>query len=191
MRVIIRAVPARAGELHDYLRERLPDATWLMEQDEVSKAAGTRALIRAFREQGTAGAVHLEDDVILTRDFNAKVAAAVGPYWTRMVQMFSQRKEDTKVGSRWEAGSSFINAQAFYVPGSLAAPLADFYENDLDWDNWPGGTPMDAGIATFLKERKLRYRVHVPSLVQHRGVKSTVSHAATGWHSPTFVDPWE
>lgn len=200
MRYIIRGVPERE-DFHRYLRERLPDAEWCIEQAESrGPAEFTATLGRAIRMQGKSGAVHLDDDVILTRDFEAKVVAAVGPYWTSIVSLYSTRKTDGV--SKWCPASDFLHGPALYIPGSIAPTLADRFDQVVEAGVGGSGGQLnghrvDQGyvIAVVLRERGQRFRVHAPSLVQHRATGSTLGHptkyAGRPWQSPTFTDPWE
>lgn len=202
MLIIIRAVPEREA-LHEYLRERLPDAEWVMEDsNERSAESFTRSLGRALHQQGRRGAVHLDDDVILTRDFEPKVKRAVGQYWTYVVQLFSARQAHVK--PVWASARSFCHGPAVWMPGHLAPILADYQDRLLErglgtaksYDD--DGYRVDQGFAigAYLHRRGRKYRIHSPSLVQHRAEDSTLGHVtqlASGrpWQSLTFTDPWE
>jgi hypothetical protein len=180
--VVIRAVPQRE-HLHGYLARRVPDAVWCIDRAK----DGRGNFVGAMRVQGDRDAVHLEDDVILTRDWQAKVAAAVAEAPGSVVQMFSRRKADLTTGSRWQAGRTFVNAQCWYLPGALAPAVVEHY------GSWTmPGLLFDLGVADFLRERRLRYWLHAPSLVQHRTDEpSQVGHwQAASWSSPSFEDPW-
>jgi len=186
MQYLIRAVPERE-HLHPHLAERLPDATWLIDRD---RSGMVESLLSAFKAQGVEDAVHLEDDVILTRGFEAKVMVARMEAPGSIVQMFSQRKADLERGSRWDRGAGFVNTQAFLVPGWIAPRLV---ESLPLWDapERKKHRVGDLSIAAFLASTYQRYWIHVPSLVQHRDTPSTLGHVSSRWHSPTFVDPWE
>jgi hypothetical protein len=123
------------------------------------------------------GAVHIEDDVILTSQWRAKVEAVVGEHGDEVVQFYSDRKADLEVGSRRERGRTFMAACCFYVPGRLAVPLLKYA---LDWPNRPlgpnpGRAGVDTMIAAFLAAEAESYWLHVPSLVQHHAWRSAIN----------------
>jgi hypothetical protein len=151
--------------------------------------------VESFRRQGTDAAVHIEDDIILTRHFLSKVDAAVASHPHHVVQMFSIRKVDAVEGSRWDR--DYMMNQCFYVPAGLAPQIVQFAEAWLARHPRRGTGPVnpredfgnDCMLRDFLKSRREAYWLHVPSLVQHRSAKSRLGPRSTKRQSPTFVDP--
>lgn len=187
MRYIVRTVAGLRREGCDYLRERLPVEFQVDERRDI--IANFEA---AFRRQGTDDAVHMEDDVLLTLAFEAKLQAAIEPWRDQLVQMFTCRPKADRAGSRWAPGRDFVHAQCFYVPGADAPRLAEFYAG---WTGRPGYDAQacaDLGVSDYLIANRRRYRIVVPSLVQHEGNGSLVGHGAfmDRWRSPSFVDAW-
>lgn len=150
--------------------------------------------LKACRMHPRLGVVHLEDDVILTRDFVRKCSEAVAARPFTPIQFFSMRKKDLTVGSRMEPGRTFMMNQCHYFPPGMGTALVAFYENE--WD--PGEKHRnphgyDILIAAYLHSRRLSYWLHVPSLVDHRVGKSFINpkRASTNRQSLTFRDPME
>jgi hypothetical protein len=134
----------------------------------------------ALKMAAAGPAVHLEDDVVLTHDWRAKVEAAIAEHPDVVVQFFTNRKADVDVGSRWERGREYLMNQCFYVPERLARPMLDFalaYEMP-PLDRWGGPSThkcQDLMVSHFLVAVDERYWVHVPSLVDHLPWTSSVN----------------
>jgi hypothetical protein len=153
--------------------------------------------VESFRRQGMDAAVHIEDDIILTRDFVPKMEAVIAEHPKHIVQMFSIRKVDLAEGSRWDR--DYMMNQCFYVPAGYGPQIVQFAEA------WVARHPRrgtgrinpredfgnDCMLRDFLKARREAYWLHVPSLVQHRSAKSRLGPRSTKRQSPTFVDPDE
>lgn len=101
----------------DYYRLHIPnlEVVW----DTTSNA--TETWKATMRHIGPDPAIVIEDDVVLTRGFCAKVEAAVAAHSTHPVQLHSRTKDDVSTGSRWRSGMSFYNNQCFYYPPGLRA----------------------------------------------------------------------
>lgn len=182
-RIIIRGVPQRRPWI-DYLRRHLPSAIVCMDADRNAMHTFEAALVMA----GAEAALHMEDDTVLTRGFGPKVAAVLAERPDVVVQFFSRRKEDA-AGPHW--GSSFIYGQCFYTPAGVSMALLEFLPG------WQAAHPehptgLDYAVNDFLRSRKQRCWVHVPSLVQHReGVSAIDPRRARRRQSKTFVEPLE
>jgi len=183
-RIIVRAMPERAADVA-YLRERLPDAEFCFDRTQNAKDTFLAALAMA----GAEPCVHMEEDVILTRDFRAKLAAALAAHPDVLIQFFSMRKADLTVGSRWEPGRTFMMNQCFYLPAGYSAALLAYAATWPGWATDPTG--YDLLLAAWLQEHKLRYWLHVPSLVQHRVERSLINpRRSSRRQSLTFTEPW-
>jgi hypothetical protein len=188
MDVLIRGVPWNAERSANAARlcESLPNAQVVWDQP---PGDSYRNFQRALRLGNERGALHLEDDVQLTSDFPAKVAAAVTRIGTdRVIQFFSRRKADVEIGTREAGGRDFSFTVCFYVPPGLGSPAADYL------DVWPDRqakpTYFDYALGGFLVERGIRFVIHVPSLVQHRQWVSAIDRrrGKTNRQSATFVE---
>jgi len=168
-----------------YLTERIPEAEIVTDYQQNAMMS----YLRALRLAGDDPVVLLEDDIVLTKDFQNKLLRAVQGREDVLCQFFSMRKKDLTIGSRMEPGSSFMMDQCIYVPGGMALRIFEF------WKGWPRKAESPYGCdtmkAAFLKANKLRYYIHVPSLVDHRISKSMIDpRRSSKRQSYTFTDPW-
>jgi hypothetical protein len=185
--VIIRAVPwdnQRAANAHRLKRATGGRIVWDTRHDSYD----TMLCALRFVAAGTPEpAIHLEDDIILTSDWRAKIEAVIAERPDRLIQFFSRRKADETIGSRNCPGRDFLWATCFYVPERMAVPLLDFMAT------WPGRrlpptTEMDCAIAAYLASERESYYLHVPSLVQHHHWPSAVRRGrSTNRQSATYV----
>lgn len=183
MRIIIRGCRERSPWV-DYLQERLPDASVIWDARHHALETFLRALARA----GKAPALHIEDDVILTRDFRVKTEAVIREHADMPVQFFSLARKRDVLGARLEPGRSFMMGQCFYLPAGMSAELLEYA------DTWSGikehPTGLDFMVRDYLRAKRLRYWLHIPSLVQHRAGTSLINpRRARTRQSPTFTDP--
>lgn len=181
--VIVRAVPERA-EVVDYLRERIPEL--LVAWDNGSRDPW-RTLDSALALAGESAALHLEDDVLLTRHWHDRVTAAIAERPRSVIQFFSMRRADLTVGSRLDR--DFVMMQCVYLPAGLSAELRAYAPT------WPGRakdpTAIDFALRDLLRSKRQPYWIHVPSLVQHRTIPSAINpRRPKNRQSPTFSDPW-
>lgn len=181
-RILIRAVSADDPNVA-YLRERIPDAELVLDQQRNAYHTFQLALAAA----GSAGAVHMEDDVVLTRDFRAKLEAEIAARPGSVSQFFSLRPTDKVKGSRWDR--NFMMAQCFYLPPGESAELLEFSRTWGRIKEHPTG--LDVMIADWLISRHERYWLHCPSLVDHRQDVSRIDKRRSRFRqSLTFVEPW-
>lgn len=181
-RIIVRAVSSRV-DCVEYLRRNLPDAEFLF--DSTGNAMDT--FLRAMEMAGDAPCVHMEEDIYITRDFIGKIERAISRNPSDVIQFFSMRGADITIGSRYDYGRSFMMNQCFYLPAGYSRMIRDYYPD------WPQKdyhkTGYDILIADFLKGRKEKYFIHVPSLVQHRiGVSVINPKRPRVRQSKTFSD---
>ncbi|MDD2286493.1 MAG: hypothetical protein PHQ11_13975 [Paludibacter sp.] len=151
----------------DYLQRYLPNAEYLID---VGNARD--AFLEAMRTAENDAVVHMEEDIWLTQGFQNKIEAVIREHPNEVIQFFSMRKADIEVGSRYEPGRTFMMNQCFYLPEGYSRAILDYFPR------WPAKDEHRAGhdimIADFLKERKDKYFLSVPSLVDHREGKSLI-----------------
>jgi hypothetical protein len=181
VRIIIRAVRER-GEFIDYLKKFLPDAEWCFDE----KHDAMHTFIKGMRMAGDDPCIHMEEDIILTKNFKQKIAKAITQKPFNLIQFFSMRKDDIRIGSRWD--SKFMMNQCHYNPPTYSRLIADY------WEKWDGRIvdPMgyDLMMQHFLRDRKEKYWIHVPSLVEHRVAKSKIDpRRSSKRQSLTFEEP--
>lgn len=180
--IVIRTCEGREEYLA-YLVKRIPGA--IVVKDKTRNAMDT--FRSALEVVGDGRSVHMEDDVILTEGFLDKLKEGIGD-GSNVVQFFSIRRSDQTLGTRTEPGRTFLMGQCFYLPSGMSAEILRFSRN------WPGldlhPTGLDTMIGDFLRIRKMKYVMHVPSLVQHRKCRSAIDpRRSSSRQSPTFENP--
>lgn len=165
MRIIIRAVRERQ-QFVDYLTEKLPHAEWCFDQTKNALDTFASALQMANND----AVVHMEEDTILTDNFIEKLHTAIQEHPNNVIQFFSMRKADIEVGSRWD--NHFLMTQCFYMPPTYSAQLLTYYPTWEAKKLNPGW--FDVMVQEWLKLRREKYWIHVPSLVDHRVAVSAI-----------------
>lgn len=183
LRVIVMAVPwepARVRSVRE-MREQVPgiEIVWAAPLPE---GTATHTWLRALDAAGDSPVVLLEDDVELAPRWLERVTAAIEERPDQVIQFFSMRKADLTVGSREEPGRTFLMNQCFYLPRGAARALAAFSR-----EHFAGNTSgNDLTTREWLKETGQTYWIHVPSLVQHRPLRSMIGPRSSRRQSPTF-----
>ena len=184
-RIIIKAIEDRK-EYINYLKKHLPNAEFCM--DEKRDAFDT--FLRSLELAGNDAVIHMEEDVILTKNFYEKACKVIEQKPLNIIQFFSMRKKDLEIGSRWD--NNFLMNQCTYYPFEYSAHLLRY------WHYWsklpqklekhPNGT--DQMVCDFIKHLKIKYWIHIPNLVDHRVGKSVIDprRASTNRQSFTFKD---
>lgn len=139
----------------------------------------------ALSEALGGGAVHLEDDIILCKDFYKRITEIINQHPEDVIQFFSMRKDDLTIGTRYINGSRFLMGQCFYIPKRLSSSL---YVYSYNWERIKEHpTGLDTMVSDFLKLNKENYLNVVPNLVDHQCVKSRIDpRRSTKRHSLTF-----
>lgn len=188
MRILIMTVLPERQEYYEYLKEKLPNAEFVLDE----KKQAFHTLLKALEQIGNDGVLLMEDDALLTVDFENKVKAVIKERPHEVINFFSRRKKDIEVGSRYESGASFNYNICFYMPPMFAKSLLKYAKKWYKENKEEHPTGTDTVIAEFLSEHGMNYYNHVPSLVQHRIGKSRInSRRARDRTSKTFVDLWE
>lgn len=183
-RIIVRTVPERE-DYAAYLRDRLPEAEWCV--DRAHDPVGN--FLAALTLQGDDDAIHLDDDVVLARDWRILAEGHLAVRRGHPIQWFSARPKADERGARWER--HFIGTQCFHLPGRLAPGAVEWF------DTWPGSPHpslhpqrlFDVGLGAYLRSLDERVWVTCPSLVQHRLGPSAMGHHLTGGYQATFTHP--
>ncbi len=168
MRFIIRAMSQR-NECVGYLKQYLPDAEFLIDVP----GNAMSGFLEAMWSAGKDAAVHMEDDIYLTKNFKEKAENVIEEHSDEVIQFFSMRQADIDKGSRYEPGRTFMMNQCFYLPAGYSKAILEYYPKWHQKEIHPTG--YDILIADFLKERKEKYFLSVPSLVDHRKGKSLIN----------------
>lgn len=181
MRFIVRAVKERV-EFIEYLQKNLPEAEWCFDKTQNAMHTFLDAMLMA----GNDPCVHMEEDIILTQDFIAKINAVISQRPNEVIQFFSMRKDDLIKGSRYDG--NYLMNQCFYLPAGYSTAIHDYYQFWQNKEKHPTGT--DSMICDYLKAGKEKYWIHVPSLVDHRVAKSMIDpRRSSKRQSLTFTDP--
>jgi hypothetical protein len=168
----------------EYVESHIPNLIVLNDKDKDPMGNFMKALEAA----GDEAAVHLEDDVILTKNFVKKAEQVISENPARVIQFFSMRKDDLSIGTRIDKGRNFIAALCFYLPPKMSKGLRSYFPNWERIDEHPTG--LDLTIADFLKKTRQDYLVYCPNLADHRIGKSAIdSRRRSDRVSKTFIDP--
>ena len=131
--------------------------------------------------------VHLEDDVILTSNFKEKIEDAISQYPDTVINFFSMRKADLTIGTRFEAGRTFMMNQCFYLPENIGLEIYKFYPKWKRKFEHPTG--YDILMADYFKANKMKYLIWCPNLVDHMEGKSRInSRRSSKRQSLTFKE---
>lgn len=132
---------------------------------------------RAWFVSGDEGSVHMDDDIILCSDFEKKCLEAIAQYPNKVIQFFSMRQKDLTIGTRLEAGSTFMMQQCYYLPPGYGLGIAEesirlCMEPKIIKEKYWG--PTDFCVSEFLRKRKEAYVIWIPNLVDHEVAKSRI-----------------
>ncbi len=119
--------------------------------------------------------MYKEDDILLCDNFLNKINKAINERPNDVIQFFSMRKKDITEGSRYELGSNFLMHQCYYLPKGMSKKIYNYsfeFEDSCEQDEHI--SPNDLVTRYYFKENKIKYWLHVPSLVDHRIAKSAI-----------------
>lgn len=182
VRIIIKAVPSRV-QFIEYLSKNLKQAEFCMDQKKCAFDTFLRSLIMA----GNKPCIHMEEDIIITKNFYEKIHLAISERPNSFIQFFSMRKKDLTEGSRLD--NNFLMNQCFYAPKGYSKMMLDYFPSwkSKKIKNHPNGT--DLMVCDFLKSRREKYWIHIPNLVDHRIGKSIIDpRRSSKRQSFTFKD---
>lgn len=182
MKIIVQSV--NTAEFVNYLASRLSYVEFVFDR----RRDAMDTYLRALKAAGDGPSLHMEEDIILTVDFEKKVQAVIDSMPDKVIQFFSMRKADQTEGSRRDR--NFSMNQCTYLPGGYARELIRYSATWMG-ENPEHPTGYDIMLNDWLRSRKEWYWIHVPSLVQHRDGKSQIDpRRSSKRQSKTFVDPW-
>lgn len=144
--------------------------------------------VKSLELAGDDAVVNLEDDILITKDFERKAESVITSKPDTVIQFFSMRKADLEVGSRWDAGAKYLMAQCTYFPPKICRGILAYSKKYENFEH--KSHPLDSMVADYLKDTKQKYWIHCPSLVDHRIGVSMIDprRAKTNRQSFTFVD---
>lgn len=166
----------------EYLQRHIPrlEVCWDKKRNHMA------TYLDCLRMAGDDPCVHLEDDIILTQAFQDKAEQEINAKPEHVIQFFSRRADDITKGSRFDR--RFLANLCWYCPPGLGTQLLAYAPTWLS-RNKDQPDASDYMMDDFLRSRKLAHWIHVPSLVQHREMKSTLGPRSSKRQSPTFQDP--
>lgn len=188
MKFIVRAVKERLSNV-ELLKEQIPNLIVSLDTNKDRTNPAFDNFLQALYMVGDDSCVHLEDDIILTSNFYSKIIAKIMKDSNSVHQFFSMRSADLVKGSRVEAGATFMSSLCFYLPKGMSKEL---YQYGIDYKHTTErdmkGCPYDLMVSDFLKEKGLRYYLHVPNLVDHIVGKSVIDPRRSSKRvSKTFI----
>ena len=144
--------------------------------------------MRAWGQYPYEPSLRFQDDIILTKNFIQKSHDVISKYPNDVIQFFSMRKKDLEVGTRWENGGNWIGNLCHYLPEGMSGDIFDYKENWKRFNEHP--TADDLMMQDYFRERKIKYLLWCPNLVDHSPVYSVVNRKRSKFrNSKTFVNP--
>tara|TARA_R110000744_G_scaffold21783_2_gene56149 strand:+ start:1853 stop:2473 length:621 start_codon:yes stop_codon:yes gene_type:complete len=183
MRYILRTCAGRE-EYAEYVQRLIPSVQICFD-----KGAGAMGnFLQSLEMSGDEAVVNLEDDIWITQGFEKKAEKAISKKPEILIQFFSMRKLDKTIGSRYDAGRSYLMGQCTYFPARMSKGILAFSKKYDRIDH--KSHPLDSMIAEYLSKTKQKYWIHCPNLVDHKIGKSMIDprRASTNRQSFTFCD---
>lgn len=130
---------------------------------------------RSWELAGGEPTLQYDDDIILCNNFYDKVMEVINKRPNDVIQFFSMRKDDLKIGSRYINGSNFLMQQCYYLPAGYARGILSMQDEWLKLSHVQGTRcPSDSMMAFFFKKHRIQYWNHCPNLVDHIVGKSAI-----------------
>lgn len=145
---------------------------------------------------GADGLLLMEDDILLCRDFSARVDAQIQAHRDLTISFFERALSRKPICTGIYPGSKFNWCQCNFFPKRVCRELSD-RKNISDFiAYWPTRNelwnyPSDTYIAWVLKRMREKYYMEIPFLVQHQKFKSTLGGRSTKRVSRYFADDME
>jgi hypothetical protein len=145
---------------------------------------------------GFCGAVMLEDDIMLCRDFKRRLEGVLEAHMGETVSFFESACSKNELKSEYRAGIRFMWNQCNFFPKPVCDVLCD-KTNELEFEEWyfrkydKWTYPIDTYIGYTLDKMGLKYWMEVPFLVQHMPWESAVGKRPKNRQSKYFVDDME
>jgi hypothetical protein len=182
-RVVVAAIRAREPFVM-YLQKHIPDLeiVWDEKRDSMDTFLRSTALV------GDDPAIHLEDDICLTKDWREKIEAEIALRPNDVINFFSRSKYDEGLGSHYKAGARFLYNVCYYTPAGFSRQIIEHYPG------WQERFPTylnfyDTLMADLMIQQKRNYWQVVPSLVNHAQIKSQIGKRSSRRQSKTFINP--
>ncbi len=146
----------------------------------------TKNVIRLLRELGDEGGVHLEDDCIVSDRLKERIQSEVDKRPHEVINFFSRRGDDLKIGSRYLAGASISYNVCYYMPPNFCNGLANYMERKHD-SGEIGKSETDTTMGKYMALKGMNYWQVIPNPVDHAiGVSTIDKRRARDRSSKTF-----
>lgn len=153
--------------------------------------------LRSFELAGESEAIFMDDDIRLCDSFLERANDEITKNPGAIITFFSMKKSDPEKGTRFMPGGTFIGNCCYYLPPGYAKQLAEY--GRTWYDNYANGIkagrpqihlfcPIDIMMQDWMKSKRISYKIVVPNLVQHLGIKSAINPKRNpGRYSPTYI----
>lgn len=190
MRYVVRAVAWRPERLANVekMRDQIPHLEVVT--DHVGDGYAT--LFETCRLINDTGAVMLEDDAILCRDFCRRAEQVIADHGAGVEVVNFFEKPKVNVPKAFLGGSNFISTVCTYLPPGLPLKIVENHDEfkAARYQEWTGMAYDNLIKYTLVKERRKYWRIR-PALVQHHNFKSTIGHRALDRQTHFFIDDLE
>lgn len=188
MKYVVRTVSWSPERLNNVEKMKIQIPSLEVQVDHVGDWYGS--FFDVCRKIDATGAVILEDDVLLCRNFSQRIEGVIEDKGTDKVFNFFE-KPKVKLETAYVGGSNFLWMQCIYLPPGLPGKMYKHF--DAFKSTRPAsfkGLSVDSFISYVLVQEKIKYWRIRPCLVQHLDFKSLGGHAS-GRITPYFVDDVE
>lgn len=175
-----------------YIVRKLPsctlDKTFNQIDYEIAYRDGdaNQSFVASLELAGDDAVVNMEDDIILTSNFEKKITDVIKQYPDKVISFFTLKKSITE--PTLMRGNTFCMSQCFYLPAGYSKQLLEYFNNGNKRKD-EKGCPYDLVLGDWLSERKEGYILYQPSLVQHIEGKSRIdSRRSSKRQSTTFIE---
>lgn len=173
MKYICQYAPNHNREKYIFaMKNQIPELHIVTDGSQSMEGAYHSAMLTflaSLNGNGGHGHVHLEDDVILCKDFKRRIMSEISKHPNDLIQFFTLRQRDYTRGSGYVNGDQFAYNQCLYIPYDIARGIIDYFP---EW--YATGKNaireqkgLDVLVKDYLVHHKLQYWVVVPCLVQH------------------------
>lgn len=200
MKFIVTTCKGRE-ECVDYLSHQIPNL--IVNKDDfdfpgIFKSTAWFNYRRSFQLAGNEACLMMEDDIVLCQNFVSKALSEIEKDPFNIITFFSMKKKDAELGTRYMPGKTFMMMQCVYYPAEFSRFFVDYmdlwYKKRVDDPSLQKHfhCPIDIVVAEYLNYCKVNYKIVVPNLVQHLGLKSEINpkrnpgrYSTTYKHDPT------
>jgi hypothetical protein len=189
MRYIVRTVDFDETRLKnvEILKEQIPNLEVYVDHDRDSY----KSFLAVCDLVDSTGAVILEDDIKLCRNFCSRIERIISEKGHDKVYNFFE-KPKTYFKTSYVGGSGFLWGQCIYFPSGLPSKMRKYYDEFRTTrpKKWQG-MATDCLVGYVLSKERVKYWRIRPCLVQHLDYKSVIGNRPTNRQTPYFIDDLE